>query len=111
MDSHYIKTGRYLKMDPNMYDTDDFKAPEPKLNEPTIISTDKGMTTEIDVMGKKFDIINPDYVRSLQQNLLDVRIKLRTMTQNFNTLNATVKKLVNRANELQTQLARKIDRD
>jgi len=101
-----------LKMadDMDMYDTDEFIAPEPKTVEPTLTAIDRGMVTEIEIMGKRIEIVNPSYVRELQRIMLDMSNKLRAADRNINTLNSNIKKMNSQINDLRAQLAGKIDR-
>ena len=94
----------------DMYDTDGMVIPELKQTEHNVVKIDKGMVTEIEIMGKKFEIVNPDYIRNLQKSLQDVNIKLRIATQNINNLNVNFKKLSNQLNDIRLQLTNKIDR-
>ena len=111
MDTKYFKTGRYLKMANDMYDTDEFVPPDLPTTGHGVSTVDKGMVIELDIMGTKVEVTNPDYIRELQRKLLDISTKLRTATQDINTLNSNYRKLANSINDLQRQLARKIDRD
>ena len=95
----------------DMYNTDDFVKPDLPVVSHDVKTVDKGIVIELDIMGTKIEVINPDYVKDLQRSLLDVSTKLRIATQNINTLSSNYRKLVSSMNDMQRQLARKIDRD
>lgn len=113
MDQGNIEEGRSL-MDENekqfdMYDTEDFE-PAASSSDTLIGATNKGMVTEIDINGKKFDVVNPEYAKELQRVILDMSNKMRVMDRTLRSMDFLQKQQARIISSLQTQLDSKIDR-
>lgn len=113
MDQGNTEEGRSL-MDENekqfdMYDTEDFE-PAAASSDTLIGATNKGMVTEIDINGKKFDVVNPEYAKELQRVILDMSNKMRVMDRTLRSMDFLQKQQARIISNLQTQLDGKIDR-
>lgn len=97
------------QFDDAMYDTDDFE-PTSETNSTVIGAINKGMVTEIDINGKKFDVVNPEYVRELQKVMLDMSNKMRVMDRTMRSMDFLQKQQSRIISDLQSQLNGKVDR-
>ncbi len=106
----YVPNRGYI---PDMYSSDGEETPLP--TPPTIGSGvkspySKGIVTELEINGKKVELINAEYIRELQKTIQDLTSKLRAAERNINTMSNTIRKLVQTVNGVSTQLDNKIDR-
>ena len=97
--------------DGSMYDTDDFENQIAEPGETNLGAVNKGMVTELDINGKKFDVVNPEYARELQRLMLDMSNKMRTMDRNLRSMDFALKQQARVISNLQNQLDGKIDRE
>jgi len=95
----------------DMYDTDGFEPPTSILPDNGISVTQKGMVTELDMNGKKFEVVNPEYIREMQRLVSIMETKIRD-------LDRTIKRIDRRSmlqdrviSNLRSQLDGKIDRE
>lgn len=97
------------RFDDSMYDTEDF---EPVASElpPTIGAINKGTVTEIEINGKKFDVVNPEYVKELQRLMLDMSNKMKAMDRTIRNMSTLQRQQARTISDLRTQLDGKVDR-
>jgi len=70
----------------------------------------KGFVTELEINGKKFELVNPDYIRSLHSTIDQLTNNLKRAERTINTLAGVVRKLSQDVNDVTNKLDRKIDR-
>ena len=95
----------------NMYDTDDLETLVQKQDDNKLGAVTRGMVTELDINGKKFDLVNPDYVKEMQRVMLDMSNKMRVMDRNIQSMSTAMRQQARTINNLTAQLGGKIDRD
>lgn len=96
--------------DKDMYDTDDVET-TPVLPSQAVTAIGRGMVTEIEINGKKFEVVSPEYMRELQRLMLDMSNKMRTMDRNLQSMSFAIKQQERVIANLRTQLDGKIDRE
>ncbi len=69
----------------------------------------KGAVTELEIDGKRFELVNPEYVRALQATFTILTTKLQRTERTINTLNGAVRKLNQDVKDLRSKMDRKID--
>lgn len=95
----------------NMYDTDGFEPEVKGDNDKTVAVTHKGVITELDINGKKFDVVNPEYVKELKHTIsaMDMRIqRMDRIIRNLLQRNTLQDRYIK---DLRSQLDGKIDRE
>lgn len=97
--------------DMDMYDTEDFDIPDPKSPGNDITVTQKGVIVELDVNGKKFDVVNPEYVRELQRLIASMDSRLRVQDRTLRMMEQRFAKQDRVMSDLRSQLDGKIDRE
>ena len=70
----------------------------------------KGAVTELEIEGKRFELVNPEYIRSLQNVINVLNANLQRAERNINTLNGIVRKLNQEVKDVGIRLDKKIDR-
>ena len=93
-----------------MYDTDDIERTSSTQNIP-VSAIGRSMITEIEINGKKFEVVNPEYMRELQRLMLEMSNKMRTMDRNLQSLTFAIKQQDRLISNLRTQVDGKIDRE
>jgi len=93
-----------------MYDADDIEPTSSTQNIP-VSAIGRGMITEIEINGKKFEVVNPEYMRELQRLMLEMSNKMRTMDRNLQSLTFAIKQQDRLISNLRTQVDGKIDRE
>lgn len=101
------------EFDDSMYDTDDIETPlvPAASGEATLAVINRGMVTELDINGKKFDVVNPEYARELQKLILDMSNKMRIMDRNMRSMDFAIKQQARMISDLRSNLDGKIDRE
>lgn len=96
--------------DGSMYDTDDLELPA--VGQDRVISaSNNGMVTELDINGRKIEVVNPEYTKELQRLMLEMSNKMRVMDRNIQSLGFTVKQQARIISDLRSQMDGKIDRE
>lgn len=97
--------------DGSMYDVDDF---EPPVKQPSTVSINalpKGSTLELDIGGKRIEVVSPQYIKDSQAIILDLTNRLRDLDIAVRQLNYKSNRQLKTISDLQSQLNRKIDRE
>lgn len=96
------------KMD--MYDTDDFEVPKDGSVIEPITVTQKGVIVELEVNGRKFEVVNPDYVRDMQRLIAAMDSRIRNHDRIIRMAEQRIAKQDRVISDLRSQLDGKIDR-
>ena len=96
---------------PDMYSYEEFEVPKSPPSD-TVVKTPitKGSVTELEINGKKFELVNPEYIRGLQSTISTLTTGLQRAERTINTLNSMVRKLGQEVKDVSVRLDRKIDR-
>lgn len=94
----------------DMYDTDDYEPPKVQTPGLNVATLSKGMVTEIDINGKKFDVVSPEYVKDMQRLMLDMSNKIKVLDSNLQSMSFASKQQQRMIADLRNQLDGKIDR-
>ena len=97
-------------IDTNMYDTDDVVTTVRTAVAGTKLPVVKGYVTEIELNGKKVELINAEYIKELHKTIRELTNKLMSAERNINTLTNNFRKLNQTVNNMARELDRKIDR-
>lgn len=95
----------------DMYNTDDFELPNAGQTNDPISITHKGMLIELEVNGRKFEVVNPDYVRELQRLISSMDSRLRNHDRVLRMAEQRIAKQDRVISDLRSQLDGKIDRE
>lgn len=94
-----------------MYSSEEFEVPTLPPSESSIKTPiNKGAITELEINGKKFELVNPDYIRGLHSTIDQLTTGLKRAERTINTLNSIVRKLGQDVKDVSVKLDRKIDR-
>ena len=99
-----------VKFEGSMYDTDELELPDNARND-GVNALSRGLVTELDINGKKVEVIGPEYTKELQRLMLDMSNKMKVMDRNIQTLSFAVKQQARVISDLRAQLDGKIDRE
>jgi len=94
----------------DMYSYEEFEVPKMPPTESTLKTPiNKGYVTELEINGKKIELINPEYIRGLHTTIDQMTTNLKRADRAINTLNSTVRKLNQDVKDLRSKMDRKID--
>lgn len=93
-----------------MYDTDDVVTPVRTAVAVTKLPVVKGFVTELELNGKKVELINAEYIKELQKAIRELSNKLMSAERKINTLTNDIRKVNQKLNDVSGQMDRKIDR-
>ena len=95
----------------DMYSSEEFEVPKQPLDEPTIKTpVINGSVTELEINGKKFKLVNPEYIHGLHSTIDQLTSNLKRAERTINTLSGVVRKLAQDVKDFDRKLDRKIDR-
>lgn len=97
--------------DIDMYDTDGFEPTERPFGDNGIKVLQKGMITELEIDGKKFNVVDPDYVMGLQKVVSELDAKLRHLDRSVKMMERRTTLQDRLISDLRSQLSGKIDRE
>lgn len=97
--------------DGSMYDVEDFEPPVKQPSAVSITALPKGSTIELDIGGKRIEVVSPQYVKDSQTIIQDLTNRLRDLDIAVRQLNYKSNRQLKTIADLQTQLNRKIDRE
>lgn len=97
--------------DGSMYDVDDFEPPVKQPSAVSITALPKGSVMELDIGGKRIEVVSPQYIKDSQAVILDLTNRLRDLDIAVRQLNYKANRQLKVIADLQTQLNRKIDRE
>ena len=97
--------------DGSMYDVDDFEPPIKQPSTTLITALPKGSILELDIGGKRIEVVSPQYIKDSQAIILDLTNRLRDLDIAVRQLNYKSNRQLKTIADLQTQLNRKIDRE
>lgn len=97
--------------DGSMYDVDDFEPPIKQPSTTLITALPKGSIVELDIGGKRIEVVSPQYIKDSQAIILDLTNRLRDLDIAVRQLNYKSNRQLKTIADLQTQLNRKIDRE
>lgn len=97
------------EFDGDMYDVEDFEPPV-KTETVAMTASVKGSIVEIDIAGKKVEVVSPQYVKDTQRMITDLFNKIRDLENTVRQLTLTTTGQTRVISDLQRQLNGKIDR-
>ena len=97
-------------MDSSMYDTDDVVTPVRTAVAGTKLPVVKGFVTELELNGKKVELINAEYIKELHKAIRELSNNLMSAERKINTLTNDIRKVNQKLNDVSNQMDRKIDR-
>ena len=97
--------------DGSMYDVDDFEPPAKQPSAVSITALPKGSIMELDIGGKRIEVVSPQYIKDSQAIILDLTNRLRDLDIAVRQLNYKSNRQLKVIADLQTQLNSKIDRE
>lgn len=97
------------EFDGGMYDVEDFEPPA-KTETVAMTASVKGSIVEIDIAGKKVEVVSPQYVKDTQRITTNLFNQIRDLENTVRQLTLTVSGQTRVISDLQRQLNGKIDR-
>lgn len=97
------------EFDGGMYDVEDFELPV-KTETVAMTASVKGSIVEIDIAGKKVEVVSPQYVKDTQRITTNLFNQIRDLENTVRQLTLTVSGQTRVISDLQRQLNGKIDR-
>ncbi len=97
--------------DGSMYDVDDFELPAAQTNTVLVSTLPKGSILELDIGGKRIEVVSPQYIKDSQAVIQDLANKIRDLDNTVRQLSIKSNRQLKIIADLQTQLNRKIDRE
>jgi len=94
-----------------MYDVDDFEPVPKQPSSVSITALPKGSIMELDIGGKRIEVVSPQYIKDSQAIILDLTNRLRDLDIAVRQLNYKSTRQLKAIADLQSQLNRKIDRE
>jgi hypothetical protein len=96
--------------DGSMYDVDDFEPPVKQANNLQMLAMPKGSLIELDIGGKRVEVVSPQYIKDSQALIQTLANRLRELDNAVRQLDQKTNRQLQTIADLQTQLNRKIDR-
>lgn len=96
--------------DGSMYDVDDFEPPVKQANNLQMLAMPKGSLIELDIGGKRVEVVSPQYIKDSQALIQNLANRLRELDNAVRQLDQKANRQLQTIADLQTQLNRKIDR-
>jgi hypothetical protein len=96
--------------DGSMYDVDDFEPPVKQANNLQMLAIPKGSLIELDIGGKRVEVVSPQYIKDSQALIQNLANRLRELDNAVRQLDQKANRQLQTIADLQTQLNRKIDR-
>ena len=97
--------------DGSMYDVEDFEPPVKQTSELSFTALPKGSIMELDIGGKRVEVVSPQYIKDSQAIIQDLTRKLRDLDIAVKQLSFKSNQQLRTISDLQIQLNRKIDRE
>ena len=96
--------------DGSMYDVDDFEPPVKPAAALQMSALPKGSLIELDIGGKRIEVVSPQYIKDSQLLIQTLANRLRELDNAVRQLDQKTNRQLQTIADLQTQLNRKIDR-
>ena len=97
--------------DISMYGSDDDEEIVPVIRPAAQVdAVSNGMVTELDINGKRFEVVNPEYMREMQRIVNDLSNQIRALNRNVQTMSHNARQQARTISELRSQLDGKVDR-
>ena len=100
-----------MDYDNNMYDTNDLEIPKLGTTPSAVSATAKGSFSEIEINGKKIEVVSPAYVKELERVIASFNDKFKVMDSIIRSMDFASKQQSRLIADLRRQMDGKIDRN